>query len=108
MCKLFVAPDDLEEMARTADRRGCREQPMEFDSWKEAGFVKGTDVENPMDAAGVPKKVLSLDLLQSWRVDIWVRTADWALAFLGCWVVGLLAGPQEKKSLNKYQTVMSL
>ena len=61
---------------------------MEFDSWKEAGFVKCTDVENAWDAAGVPKKVLSLDLLQSWRVDIWVRTADWALAFLGCWVVG--------------------
>ena len=89
MCKLFVAPDDLEEMARTADRRNLRSQ-WRFDSWKEAGFFKCTDVENPMDAAGVPKKVLSLDLLQSWRVDIWVRTADWALAFLGCWVAGLL------------------
>lgn len=84
------------------------EQPMEFDSWKEAGFFKCTDVENAWDAAGVPKKVLSLDLLQSWRVDIWVRTADWALAFLGCWVVGLLAGPKGKNALKKYQKVMSL
>ena len=83
MCKLFVAPDDLEEMARTADRLA----PIRL-------LEAVVKCLKKITVAGVPKKVLSQDLLQSWRVDIWVRTAG----LLGCWE---LAGPQKKNIYSK-------
>ena len=95
MCKLFVAPDDLEEMARTADRLA----PIRL-------LEAVVKCLKKITVAGVPKKVLSQDLLQSWRVDIWVRTADCIFWLLGYWVIGLLGIGRSTREEHLFEKVM--